>query len=499
MNLTLSLATNGGATAKKRKLLRDSVVDDDDETRSCDGGDRRHGRVARLLLQAGRERVTAKLEADDGRLRLLHLLLSSVAAAEAGDASAAAAALHEVRRRASFRGGDPAQRVAAHFARALAASSLVVRSPPGAEAEASPPTRAERFLAHTMFYQASPIYQFAHFTANQAIVEAFQSGGGRCRRLHVVDLDVSYGFQWPSLIQSLSAAAASASARASTSIASHDGDEPVSLRITGFGTSHDELRRTEARLARFASGFPSLMFEFDGIVDDGPDSVLRDERIKVVDHDATVVVNLVLPGSRSSMTTGTRQKARSALLARTIRSLNPSLVFLVEKDGGGGGNNNATSRGTGRSSLLLPAFTASLRYFSAVFDSLHECLPADSAERLAIERDHLGVEISDAMACLDFNSNGGDDDHMAEPSWRQMMERSGLFEGVELSTRTVSQAKLLLKMKSAGCGGGGFRVVEGEGGRAMSLAWRDREQLITATGWRRRRPSIDHHEARVHG
>lgn len=497
MNLTLSLATNGGATAKKRKLLRDSSVD---VKRSCDGGDRRHGRVAGVLVQAGRERVTAKLEADDdGRLRpLLHLLLSSVSAAEAGDASAAAAALHEVRRRASFRGGDPAQRVAAHFARALAASSLVVRSPPGAEAEASPPTRAERFLAHTMFYQASPVYQFAHFTANQAIVEAFQSGGGR-RRLHVVDLDVSYGFQWPSLIQSLSAAAA-ASASASTSSASHDGDEPVSLRITGFGTSHDELRRTEARLARFASGFPSLMFEFDGIVDDGPDSVvLRDERIKVVDHDATVVVNLVLPGSRSSMTTGTRQKARSALLARTIHSLNPSLVFLVEKDGGGGGNNNATSIGTGRSSLLLPPFTASLRYFAAVFDSLHECLPADSAERLAIERDHLGVEISDAMASLDFNSNGGDDDHMAEPSWRQIMERSGLFEGVELSSRTVSQAKLLLKMKSAGCGGGGFRVVEGEGDRAISLAWRDREQLITATGWRRRRPSIDHHEARVHG
>jgi hypothetical protein len=45
--------------------------------------------------------------------------------------------------------------------------------------------------------------------------------------------------------------------------------------------------------------------------------------------------------------------------------------------------------------LLLPPFTASLRYFSVLFDSLHECLPADSAERLAIERDHLGVEISD--------------------------------------------------------------------------------------------------------
>ncbi|XP_066350413.1 scarecrow-like protein 23 [Miscanthus floridulus] len=499
MNLTLSLAINGGTgTTKKRKqLLRDSIVVDD--VMSCDGGDH-HSRVVRLLQ--ARERMMAKLEADDprvaaaapddgsGGLRLMHLLLSSVAAAESGDAHAAAAALHEVWRRASFRGGDPAQRVAAYFADALASSRLVVRSSSSspAAASAAPPTRAERFLAYTMFYQASPIYQLAHFTANQAIVEAFESGGRR--RLHVVDFDVSYGFQWPSLIQSLSHAAAASTSR-SNSHDDGDGDcaEPVSLRITGLGTSPDELRQTEARLARFASGCPNLRFQFEGIVDDGPDSGC----IKV-DDDATVVVNLVFPAAaQSSMTSSTREEECSALLAR-IRSLNPSLVFLVEKDGSGSGG-NAKSRG--RSSSVLPAFTASLRYFAAVFDSLHECLPADSAERLAIERNHLGTEICDAMASFaDYNDNygGGDDDHVAEPtatSWKQMMERAGL-ERVELSSRTVSQAKLLLKMKSGGCGGVGFRVImEGEGGRAMSLGWRDRAQLITTTGWRSRRRSIN--------
>ncbi|CAD6260853.1 unnamed protein product [Miscanthus lutarioriparius] len=506
MNLTLSLAINGGTgTTKKRKLLRDSVVVDD--VMSCDGGDH-HSRVVRLLQAS--ERMMAKLEVDDprvaaaapddggGGLRLMHLLLSSVAAAESGDAHAVAAALHEVYRRASFRGGDPEQRVAAYFADALTSSRLVRSSwSSPAAAAAAPPTRAERFLAYTMFYQASPIYQLAHFTANQAIVEAFESGGRR--RLHVVDFDVSYGFQWPSLIQSLSHAAASTSPTTSSSSHDCDGDgdcaEPVSLRITGFGKNPDELRQTEARLARFASGCPNLRFEFEGIVDDdGPDSGRRHERIKV-DDDATVVVNLVFPAAaaQSSTTSSAREEACTAL-AR-IRSLNPSLVFLVEKDGGGGGGGNATSRG--RRSSVLPPFTASLRYFAAVFDSLHECLPADSAERLAIERNHLGTEISDAMASLaDYNNNygGGDDDHMAEPtttSWKQMMERAG-FERVELSSRTVSQAKLLLKMKSGGCGGGGgFRVMEGEGGRAMSLAWRDRAQLITATGWRRRPRSIN--------
>ena len=47
-------------------------------------------------------------------------------------------------------------------------------------------------------------YQFAHFTANQSIIEAFEKEEDvNNRALHVIDFDISYGFQWPSLIQSL--------------------------------------------------------------------------------------------------------------------------------------------------------------------------------------------------------------------------------------------------------------------------------------------------------
>uniref|UniRef100_A0A0E0KQT5 Uncharacterized protein n=1 Tax=Oryza punctata TaxID=4537 RepID=A0A0E0KQT5_ORYPU len=284
---------------------------------------------------------------------------------------------------------------------------------------------------------------------------------------------------WPSLIQSLSDTAAAA-----TSSSSHDddgsgscGDGQVSLRITGFGASADELRETEARLRRFAAGCPNLRFEFEGILNNGSNS--RHDCIKI-DDDATVVVNLVFPATTNS------REAWAATAMAYIHSLNPSMVFLIEKNDGGGyltGDNDAT----GRSASLLPRFAANLQYFAAVFDSLHECLPVDSAERLAIERNHLGREIRDAVASLDHRRrrrrHGGGGDHAAASwNWKAAMEGAG-FDGVKLSSRTVSQAKLLLKMKSSG---GGFRVVEGDGGMAMSLAGRDMA-LATATVWRRRR------------
>ncbi|PQM40938.1 scarecrow-like protein 23 [Prunus yedoensis var. nudiflora] len=39
----------------------------------------------------------------------------------------------------------------------------------------------------------------------------------------------------------------------------------------------------------------------------------------------------------------------------------------------------------------------SLHYFAAMFDSLDDCLPLESAERLSIEKNHLGKEIKSML------------------------------------------------------------------------------------------------------
>ncbi|PKA62514.1 DELLA protein RGL2 [Apostasia shenzhenica] len=406
-----------------------------------------------LLLQARDRMIRAGstrpgLQSDSG-LQLVRLLFITATAVEqnSGGSAAACDSLRQLYRLVSL-SGDPIQRVAAYFADALATKLLLLSSPCFHSSIRAAPSPADEFAAFAALYCASPFFQFAHFTANQAIMEAFEEeesfNGGS---LHVVDFDLTYGSQWPSLIQSLADKATS--------------NKPITLRITGFGRSSGELLETEKRLSSFAGGFGNLSFEFDGkiISENWAESI----RIK---KNSTLAVNLVF----YLQTLNNYSAIRSNLMR--IHSLNPTVVTLVEKEG------NRGSR-----------FLDSLHYFAAMFDSLDDCFPAQSKQRLMIEKNHLGWEIMNAV-------NGGDEGNKglryeSLETWKGAMEKNG-FEGLRLSSRSVSQARLLLKIKSQHCSamderrsGLGFRVTERDEGKALSLGWQQ-QHLITATAWRRR-------------
>ncbi|XP_073004030.1 scarecrow-like protein 21 [Typha latifolia] len=407
-----------------------------------------------MLRATNTKRYSCGVEDGKNSLQVIHLLLAAAAAAvdtNGGDVNTAVDALGEVYKTVSLK-GDPIQRVAVYFADALAARILTPRSP-FYQSFMLTPTPEVEFSAFTDLYRASPYYQFAHFTANQAIVEAFEDeekeNGGR---LHVIDFDVSYGFQWPSLIQSLSDKATSS--------------KPIALRITGFGRSIQELKETEMRLVHFANCYDNLFLKFEGIFR-GDDATGRSIKIE---ENATVVVNSVfyLRNLRSST------EISDALAV--LYSLNPSLVVLVEKEG------------RQRQGGFLSRFMESLNYSAAMFDSLNECLPADSMERLNIEKNSLGRDIKHAIV------NGDEEDEylnheVLQETWKERMERIG-FEEMKLSSRSVSQARLLLKIKSQYSttdhgSNGGFRVIARDEGKTISLGWQDRI-LITASGFTRR-------------
>ncbi|XP_047324120.1 GRAS family protein RAM1-like [Impatiens glandulifera] len=376
-------------------------------------------------------------------LHLIQLLLMSAASVDKNNIDLAFKNLIDLYGHVSLT-GDSVQRMVAHFADGLVARVLTARSP-FYDMLMKEPTQEEKLMAFIHLYRASPLYQFAHFTSNQAIIEAFEKEEERNNRaLHVIDFDISYGLQWPSLMQSLAEKATSTN--------------PISLRITGFGETIEQLKEVEARLISFAEGFFHLAFEFQGLLGGS-----QSELLKLVKHkNETVAINLMC------YLNTTRSFTNVSEILSSSRSLNPSIVFLVEREG------SWSQRG------FLKTFMDSLHYFAAIFDSLEECLPLDNPQRLDIERNHLGREIKWAM-----------NDHYKEEeeTWKDSMERKG-FEGIELSSRTIMQARLLVKIRSQCNGpsqlnverGGGFRVSEREDGKAISLTWQER-CLVTASAW----------------
>lgn len=429
---------------RKRKRNRD-----ESREKSCSIFSHEEGKIFGLLqMREQMLKIDHKMRKDamNGKgLHLIHLLLVSASSIYENDAIAAVESLCELYKSVCLT-GDSVQRVAAYFSDGLLARLLTRKSPFYGTVKTAP-SPDEEFLAFTSLYKVSPFYQFAHFTANQAILEGYlREESVNNRALHVVDFDVSYGFQWPSLMQSLSENATPTSR--------------VSLRITGFSTNVEKLQETESRLVSFAKGFQNLVFEFNGLVRGSKIVKLKKRK------NETVAVNLVF--HLSSLNSLLKIEETLSF----VYSLRPSVVVVVEREGS---RNNCK---------FLPRFMESLHYFAAIFDSLDDCLPIDSAERLSIEKNHLGQEI---ISLINYDKDCENCPRFEKVEmWKRRMESHG-FMGVEQSSKSVMQAKLLLKIRSHSSvkldgENGGFRVFERDDGNAISLGWQERF-LITASSW----------------
>ncbi|KAI4346593.1 hypothetical protein L6164_007476 [Bauhinia variegata] len=452
LNLNLSVAANREKRKKGKIITRDHASLSPMMTNNSYEG--YEGKIFRLLqmreqmLRQDQHHRRKGVVEDGNGLPLIHLLLTTATAVDENNLSSALENLAELYQTVSLT-GDSVQRVVAYFADGLAAR-LLTRSSPFYDMLMGEPTCEEEFLAFTDLYRVSPYYQFAHFTANQAILEAFEKEEEKNNKaLHVIDFDVSYGFQWPSLIQSLSEKATSGNR--------------ISLRITGFGKNLKELQETESRLVSFSKGFGNLVFEFQGLLRGSRVINLRKKK------NETVAVNLV-----SYLNTLSSFMKISDTLG-FVHSLKPSIVVLVEQEG------SRSPR------AFLSRFTDSLHYFAAMFDSLDDCLPLESTERLRIEKKLLGKEIK---SMLNYDMDGGDcPKYERMETWIARMESHG-FAGTEISSKSVIQAKLLLKMRAHYCplqfeaegGCGGFKISERDEGRAISLGWQNRF-LLTVSAW----------------
>ncbi|KAK9141597.1 hypothetical protein Syun_010997 [Stephania yunnanensis] len=175
---------------------------------------------------------------EDSGIRLVHLLMTCAESVQIGDANLADAEdAHASEHVLRNRKGRRLLRRRSFLPPILAADR---RGLVGGTAESE--------ILYHHFYEACPYLKFAHFTANQAILESFAGHDA----VHVIDFSLMHGLQWPALIQAL---------------ALRPGGPPL-LRLTGIGPpspdGRDALREIGLRLAELAWS-ANVPFAFRGV------------------------------------------------------------------------------------------------------------------------------------------------------------------------------------------------------------------------------------------
>ncbi|KAL6567659.1 hypothetical protein OROGR_001327 [Orobanche gracilis] len=312
--------------------------------------------------------------------------------------------------------GDSTERLVHQFTKALslrlsryaasaATTFLMIHSSSASAAGGSGSYNDHALLqsSYLSLNQITPFIRFSQLTANQAILEAI----GSQQAIHILDLDIMHGVQWPALMQVLA-----------------ERYPTPTLRITGTGEDLDILRRTGDRLAKFAHSL-GLRFQFHPLIlhrDQDPISIASSVLLL---PDETLAVNCVHCLHRFL-----NDRGRLRLFLRRLKSMAPSVVTVAEREAS---HNHAS---------FQQRFVEAVDHYAAVFDSLEATLPPASRERLSVEQIWFGREIADIVAAEGENRR---ERHERFRSWEALMRSSG-FDNVPLSGFALSQAKLLLRL-----------------------------------------------------
>ncbi|CAI9755987.1 unnamed protein product [Fraxinus pennsylvanica] len=377
------------------------------------------------------------VDSQENGIRLVHTLMACAEAVQQENLKLAEALVKQIGFLAVSQAGAM-RKVATYFAEALA--RRIYKLYP-----TNPQDTAFTDLLQMHFYETCPYLKFAHFTANQAILEAFEGKS----HVHIIDFSMKQGMQWPALLQAL---------------ALRPGGPP-SFRLTGIGPpSHDNidhLQEVGCKLAQLAETI-HVEFDYRGFVANS----LADLNASMFDvrEGETVAVNSIFELHQLLARPGAIEK-----VLQVVSEMNPEILTVVEQEA----NHNGM--------VFLDRFTESLHYYSTFFDSLESSGGggdvggvAVSVQNKVMSEVYLGRQICNVVAC-----EGPDrvERHETLVQWRTRFESAG-FEPVHLGSNAYKQASMLLALFA---GGDGYRVEEKDG--CLTLGWHTRP-LIATSAWK---------------
>ncbi|XP_021293090.1 DELLA protein GAIP-B-like [Herrania umbratica] len=380
-------------------------------------------------IPAESTRPVVLVDSQENGIRLVHALMACAEAVQQNNLNLAEALVKQVGFLAISQAGAM-RKVATYFAEALA--RRIYRLYPQ-----NPLDHSLSDVLHMHFYETCPYLKFAHFTANQAILEAFEGK----KRVHVIDFSMNQGMQWPALMQALALRVGG----------------PPTFRLTGIGPpSHDNsdhLQEVGWKLAQLAETI-HVEFEYRGFVANSLadlDASMLDLRPSEVE---AVAVNSVFELHKLLARPGAIDKVLSV-----VKQMKPEIVTIVEQEA----NHNVP--------VFLDRFTESLHYYSTLFDSLEGSV---SSQDKVMSEVYLGKQICNVVACEGVDRV---ERHEKLAQWRNRLGAAG-FAPVHLGSNAFKQASMLLALFA---GGDGYGVEENTG--CLMLGWHSRP-LIATSAWK---------------
>ncbi|PHT48689.1 hypothetical protein CQW23_12897 [Capsicum baccatum] len=295
------------------------------------------------------------------------LLTLCAQAVAAGNQRTANELLKQIRQ-SSCPMGDGMQRLAHYFADGLEARMAGSGTHIYKALIARPVSATDILKAYHLLLAACPFRTVSSFFSNKTILNLAE----KASTVHIIDIGIMWGFQWPGLIQRLS---------------SRPGGPPK-LRITGIDFPNpgfrpaERVEETGRRLANYAESF-KVPFEFHAIAQKWETIKLEDLKIS---KGEALVVNCLFRFRNLLDETVVVNSPRDVFL-NLLRRLNPD-VFI-----------QGIVNGAYNAPFFVSRFREALFHYSSLFDMLEATIPREMHERMLVEKNILGQEAMNVIAC----------------------------------------------------------------------------------------------------